>query len=214
MQAADGLKPLAWRVGGFCLPVLSFGARIELGCFLVRLQAGWIINLSRCRPLREIGKWVFAHRTWNGDACWLLIFRIDEDMIVIADLLPETGDESSASSFCDVRRCLCDYDHARTGQEAGWTTGDAIRFLQLSPEETAVVHLRLRLSTALERARADLGLTQEQAARRLGSSQSRVAKMEGFDSSASLESMIMSLIWLGVPLARLGAIVAGDEPGA
>lgn len=80
----------------------------------------------------------------------------------------------------------------------GWRIGSAEDFLELSPEEAAVVELKLRLSDALRARRAKLRLSQEAVADRLGSSQSRVAKMEAGDASVSLDSLMRALLGFGV----------------
>ena len=79
----------------------------------------------------------------------------------------------------------------------GWRVGSAAEFLELTPEEAAVVELKLRLSDALRARRTKLGLSQEAVAERLGSSQSRVAKMEAGDASVSLDLLLRALVGLG-----------------
>jgi predicted XRE-type DNA-binding protein len=68
---------------------------------------------------------------------------------------------------------------------AGWKSGDAADFLELSAEEAAYVELKLALADYLRELRTRNAWTQAQVARRLGSSQSRVAKMEAADASVS-----------------------------
>jgi predicted XRE-type DNA-binding protein len=79
----------------------------------------------------------------------------------------------------------------------GWRLGSAADFLELTPEEAAVVELKLRLSDALRARRTKLRLSQEAVAERLGSSQSRVAKMEAGDASVSLDLLLRALVGLG-----------------
>ena len=80
---------------------------------------------------------------------------------------------------------------------AGWTVGDAAAFLKLTPEEAALVEMRLALSQSLRERRRAAGLTQMALAKQLGSSQSRVAKLEGGDASVSLELLIRALLSVG-----------------
>lgn len=82
-------------------------------------------------------------------------------------------------------------------QAHGWRVGSAADFLELTPEEAAVVELKLRLSDALRARRTKLRLSQEAVAERLGSSQSRVAKMEAGDASVSLDLLLRALVGLG-----------------
>lgn len=80
---------------------------------------------------------------------------------------------------------------------AGWRSGDAADFLELTEEEAAFVELKLALSDYLKRLRRENSWTQSEVAHRLGSSQSRVAKMEAGDPSVSLDLLVRSLLALG-----------------
>jgi DNA-binding XRE family transcriptional regulator len=82
-------------------------------------------------------------------------------------------------------------------EAAGWAVGDAAGFLKLTPEEAALVEIRLALSRSLRERRLAAGLTQTALAKQLGSSQSRVAKLEGGDPSVSLELLIRALLSVG-----------------
>ena len=82
-------------------------------------------------------------------------------------------------------------------QKAGWSVGDATDFLNLSPEEAALVEMRVALSRSLKARRLAAGLTQTTLAKQLGSSQSRVAKLEAADPSVSLELLIRALLAVG-----------------
>jgi DNA-binding XRE family transcriptional regulator len=82
-------------------------------------------------------------------------------------------------------------------EAAGWSVGDAAAFLKLTPEEAALVEMRLALSRSLRERRLAAGLTQVALAKQLGSSQSRVAKLEGGDASVSLELLIRALLVVG-----------------
>lgn len=82
-------------------------------------------------------------------------------------------------------------------EAAGWAVGDAAAFLKLTPEESALVEMRLALSRSLRERRLAAGLTQTELAKQLGSSQSRMAKLEAGDSSVSLELLIRALLSTG-----------------
>ena len=82
-------------------------------------------------------------------------------------------------------------------EAAGWTVGDAVQFLKLTPEEATLVEMRLALSRSLRERRLSAGLTQTTLAKQLGSSQSRVAKLEAGDPSVSLELLIRALLSVG-----------------
>jgi predicted XRE-type DNA-binding protein len=91
---------------------------------------------------------------------------------------------------------------------AGWTSGDAGDFLELSAEEAAFVELKLALADYLRDLRTRNAWTQAQVARRLGSSQSRVAKMEAADASVSLDLLVKSLLTLGASRSEVGHVIA------
>lgn len=80
---------------------------------------------------------------------------------------------------------------------AGWTTGDATDFLELSEAEAEFIEMKLAFAAALRTWRLDRHLNQTQVARIVGSSQSRVAKMEAADPSVSLDLLVKSLLKLG-----------------
>ena len=91
---------------------------------------------------------------------------------------------------------------------AGWRTGDAADFLELSEEQAAFVELKLALADYLRELRTQNSWTQSQVARRLGSSQSRVAKMEAGDASVSLDLLVRSLLMLGASRGEVARVIA------
>jgi len=91
---------------------------------------------------------------------------------------------------------------------AGWRSGDAADFLELTEEEEAFVELKLALADYLRELRTQNSWTQSQVARRLGSSQSRVAKMEAADMSVSLDLLVKSLLALGASRSEVGRVIA------
>jgi DNA-binding XRE family transcriptional regulator len=85
----------------------------------------------------------------------------------------------------------------------GWKVGSAADFLGLSPEEEALVSVKMELVDALRQRRRKSDLTQAELAKRIGSSQSRVAKMEAGDPSVSIELVIRALLAIGVRPKRI-----------
>ena len=82
-------------------------------------------------------------------------------------------------------------------EAAGWTTGDARDFLDLTEAETEFIETKLALAQDLRARRLERHLNQTQVARIVGSSQSRVAKMEAADPSVSIDLLVRSLLKLG-----------------
>jgi predicted transcriptional regulator len=93
----------------------------------------------------------------------------------------------------------------------GWKVGTIAEFLDLSPEESAYIEMKLSLSENLRERRKDKSLTQEQLAHLLKSSQSRVAKMETGDPSVSIDLLIRSLLILGESRKSLAKILSGPR---
>jgi len=63
-------------------------------------------------------------------------------------------------------------------ESKGWKIGTTEEFLQLTPEESEYIEIKLNLSKSLKERRQRKNMTQEDLARLIKSSQSRVAKME------------------------------------
>jgi DNA-binding XRE family transcriptional regulator len=89
----------------------------------------------------------------------------------------------------------------------GWKVGSVKDFLNLSPEGSAYIELRLKLADGLREHRRRRHLTQVQLARMVRSSQSRVAKMEAGDPSVTLDLLIRSLLALGASDRELARII-------
>lgn len=93
-------------------------------------------------------------------------------------------------------------------ERRGWKLGTAGEFLGLTPEESALVALKLALSRDLRERRTAQGITQAALARVLKSSQSRVAKMEAADASVSVDLLLRSLFALGASPRDVGKVLA------
>lgn len=93
-------------------------------------------------------------------------------------------------------------------EAAGWKTGDAQDFLDLTDAEAAFVDMKLALAADLRARRLERHLNQTQVARLIGSSQSRVAKMEAADPSVSIDLLIKSLLKLGAKRRDVAKAVA------
>ncbi len=90
----------------------------------------------------------------------------------------------------------------------GWSIGSASDFLELTPEESRFIELKLALSASLREARLKHGATQFELAKLVGSSQSRVAKMEAGDPTVTFDLLLKALLALGVTKKQLSRIIA------
>ena len=82
-------------------------------------------------------------------------------------------------------------------EAAGWKAGSVAEFLELSPEEAALIDIKLSLSKCLRELREKHHMSQAAVAKAIGSSQSRVAKAEAGDSSVTLDLIVKSLVAVG-----------------
>ena len=92
-------------------------------------------------------------------------------------------------------------------EAAGYQVGDAADFLGLSPEEAALIDMKVKLSNQLVELRKKGGISQTALANMIGSSQSRVAKMEACDPSVSMDLMFKSAFALGADQTRIGNFI-------
>ena len=97
---------------------------------------------------------------------------------------------------------------------AGWRSGSAAEFLELSAEEAALVETRLAVSRALRARRQELGVTQAALAKKLHSSQSRVAKMETGDPSISLDLLLRGFFATGATKRDLARVLTSRRRSA
>ena len=108
----------------------------------------------------------------------------------------------------DAQRCFMNTSKNEKLARAGWKSGTAGEFLQLTPEEERYVELKASLCQQLRRQRQRSHLTQAELARLVKSSQSRIAKMEKGDPSVSIDLLIKSLLVLGTTRRQIAKAIA------
>jgi DNA-binding XRE family transcriptional regulator len=92
----------------------------------------------------------------------------------------------------------------------GWKDGTVSEFLKLTPEESALIEIKLALSRKL-RERRKKRMTQAQLAQKLRSSQSRVAKAETGDSSVSIELLVRAILATGATAKDVGRAIVNNS---
>lgn len=92
-------------------------------------------------------------------------------------------------------------------ESKGWKVGTVSDFLELTPEETTFVEIKLALSHNLKNRRQKL-MTQTELASKIGSSQPRIAKAENGDASVSVELLIRAMLATGATPQDIGRIIA------
>ena len=96
-------------------------------------------------------------------------------------------------------------------EREGWSVGPITALLGLSETDAVLIEMKLALSRSLRDLRKRRGLTQVKVAELLQSSQSRVAKMEGGDSSVSMELLVSSLLLLGGHTNDVARAIRGER---
>ncbi len=92
-------------------------------------------------------------------------------------------------------------------EDKGWKLCSASEFLQLSPEESLLIDIKLALSLNLKERRQRL-MTQAELADKINSSQPRIAKAENGDDSVSIELLIRAILATGATPQDIGQIIA------
>jgi predicted XRE-type DNA-binding protein len=95
-------------------------------------------------------------------------------------------------------------------EAAGGKVVTIAEFLDLSPEEEAIIEIRLSLSKLLKKFREQQDLPQQKLAENINSSQSRFATMEASDPSVSIDLLIKSLLALGATREDIATAIAGN----
>lgn len=113
MDRAD--KPVVWLHGEIKTPPFTADARIEAGMFLRRLQRGERLSLPGSRPMPIIGRRCHELRIVDANQTWRIIYRVDADAVVIADVFSKKT-ATTPSTVIDVARSrLRHYDDAVKG---------------------------------------------------------------------------------------------------
>jgi len=104
-------KPLVWLHGQVKTPPLSQDARIEIGMLLRRLQRGEVLAMPVSRPMPTIGPRCHELRITDHRREWRLIYRVDTDAIVVADVIAKTTQKTPARLLEQCRQRFARYDH-------------------------------------------------------------------------------------------------------
>lgn len=104
-------KPLAW-LGDSKEQVIScsMDARKEAGYRLRQLQKGGSLSLPHSRPMPSIGQRCYELRIRDRDAFLRIIYRIDSDAIVIAEVLLKKTNKTPKYIIDICKERLKNYD--------------------------------------------------------------------------------------------------------
>jgi phage-related protein len=105
-------KPLVWLRTAIRTPPLSRAARIEAGYLLRLLQQGKLLGMPESRPMPSIGARCHELRINDRDGTWRVVYRIDPDAIVIAQVFAKKTARTPKASVDLSRARLKEYDDA------------------------------------------------------------------------------------------------------
>jgi phage-related protein len=105
-------KPLTWLHGEVRTPPFSKAARIEAGYLLRELQRGRLLSMPHSRPMPAVGPRCHELRVVDGGVTWRIVYRVDPDAIVIAEVFAKKTAQTPAAVLEACRRRLKEYDDA------------------------------------------------------------------------------------------------------
>ena len=103
-------KPLVWLRGEVKTPPFSHAARIEAGVLLRQLQGAAKLGLPHSRPMPTIGARCHELRVVDEGATWRIMYRLDDDAVVIVDVFSKKTRQTPGHVIVDCRRRLRQYD--------------------------------------------------------------------------------------------------------
>jgi phage-related protein len=103
-------KPLAWLHGEIKTPPFSQSARLEAGFLLRRLQRGEKLSMPHSRPMPSIGPRCHELRITGENKIWRIIYRIDPDAIVIAEVFAKKTNKTPKDVISVCKQRLKQYD--------------------------------------------------------------------------------------------------------
>ena len=108
MRQSD--KPRVWLRGEGKTPPFSAEARVEAGVLLRRLQRGERLRMPHSRPMGTIGRRCHELRIVDAGKTWRIVYRLDDDAVVIADVFQKGTQQTPTRVVQDCRRRLGLYD--------------------------------------------------------------------------------------------------------
>ncbi len=95
-----------WLRGEVKTPPFSQAARVEAGVLLRQLQGGAKLGLPHSRPMARRHE----SRIVDEGATWRIIYRLDDDAVVIVDVFSKKTRQTPGRVIVDCRRRLRQYD--------------------------------------------------------------------------------------------------------
>ena len=108
-------KELMVLRGEIKTPPLSHSARRQVGFWIRALQEGDSLSMPHSRPMPRIGARCHELRVKDEGKTWRVIYRIDPDAIVVAEVFEKKTRETPDRIIEDCRRRLRQYDETAGG---------------------------------------------------------------------------------------------------
>jgi phage-related protein len=89
-------KSIVWYHGEVKSPPFTQTARLEAGLLLRRLQQGENLRMPHSRPMPDIGQGCHELRIRDQNKNWRIIYRVDDDAIVVVEVYPKTTRQTSS----------------------------------------------------------------------------------------------------------------------
>jgi phage-related protein len=85
---------------------------VEAGYLLRLLQRGELLSMPQSRPMKSIGSHCHELRITDESKVWRIVYRIDRDAIVIAEVFQKKTEKTPAIVIENSKTRLRMYDHA------------------------------------------------------------------------------------------------------
>ncbi len=103
-------KELVILHGEIKTPPLSREVRREAGFLLRRLQEGERLEMPHARPMPDIGRRCYELRLNDAGKTWRLIYRLDPDAVIIAEVFSKKTRTTPDSVIQECRKRFKHYD--------------------------------------------------------------------------------------------------------
>ena len=104
-------KPLVWLHGEIKTPPFSSSARIEAGFLFRFLQIVETLSMPHSRPMPGIGKNCHELRINDENSIWRIIYRIDNDAIVILEVFNKKTQQTPKKIINVCKKRIKEYDN-------------------------------------------------------------------------------------------------------
>jgi phage-related protein len=114
LSQARPRKALVFLAGRIESPPFSVEAQDEAGLLLARLQRGATLSLPHSRPLPSLCRHCHELRVRDRDVTWRVIYRIDPEEIVVADVFAKKSGRIPHHTLKACSHRLAQHDRGRT----------------------------------------------------------------------------------------------------